>query len=76
MYYEIKNLSELDQFYNNSILTTDFYELTMASAYFSSNQFDKIGIFEMYVRKLPKNRNYLVIAGLEHVINFNRNCEK
>ena len=69
-------MSELDQFHNNSILTTDLYELTMASAYFSSNQFDKIGIFEMYVRKLPKNRNYLVIAGLEHVINFNRNCEK
>jgi nicotinate phosphoribosyltransferase len=70
LYHELKNLSELDQFYNNSILTTDFYELTMTSAYFSSNQFDNIGIFEMYVRKLPKNRNYLVIAGLEHVINF------
>jgi len=63
-------LSELDQFYNNSSLSTDFYELTMASAYFSSNQTDKLAIFEMYVRKLPKNRNYLVIAGLEHVINF------
>ncbi|HET8793638.1 MAG TPA: nicotinate phosphoribosyltransferase [Nitrososphaeraceae archaeon] len=63
-------MSELDHFYNNSILTTDFYELTMASAYFCSNQFDKIGIFEMYVRKLPNNRNYLVIAGLEQVINF------
>ena len=63
-------MSELDHFYNNSILTTDLYEITMASAYFSSNQFDKIGIFEMYVRKLPKNRNYLVIAGLEQVINF------
>ena len=42
----------------------------MASAYFSSNQIDKLAIFEMYVRKLPKNRNYLVVAGLEHVINF------
>ena len=63
-------MSELDQFYNNSSLSTDLYELTMASAYFSSNQTDKLAIFEMFVRKLPKNRNYLVVAGLEHVINF------
>jgi nicotinate phosphoribosyltransferase len=63
-------LSELDQFYNNSSLSTDFYELTMASAYFSSNQYDKIGVFELFVRKLPHNRNYLVAAGLKHVIDF------
>jgi nicotinate phosphoribosyltransferase len=63
-------LSELDQFYNNSSLSTDLYELTMASAYFSSHQTDKLAIFEMYVRKLPKNRNYLVVAGLKHAIDF------
>jgi nicotinate phosphoribosyltransferase len=42
----------------------------MAYAYFSSHQNDKIGIFEMYIRKLPNNRNYLVAAGLKHVIDF------
>ena len=42
----------------------------MASAYFSSHQTDKLAIFEMYVRKLPKNRNYLVVAGLKHAIDF------
>lgn len=51
-------------------LFTDFYELSMAAAYFNSNQKDTIGIFEMFVRKLPKNRSYLVAAGLEQVIYF------
>jgi nicotinate phosphoribosyltransferase len=63
-------LFELDQFYNNSSLSTDFYELTMASAYFSANQSDKLATFEMFVRTLPNNRNYLVVAGLEQVIAY------
>ena len=63
-------MSELDQFYNNASLSTDFYELTMASAYFSANQSNKLAIFEMFVRTLPKNRNYLVAAGLKQAIEF------
>jgi nicotinate phosphoribosyltransferase len=51
-------------------LFTDFYELCMAAAYFNSNQKDTIGLFEMFVRKLPKNRSYLVTVGLEQVIHF------
>ena len=52
-------------------LATDFYELAMAAAYYYSNyqttyDINKIkGIFEMFVRKLPRNRSYLVAAGLE-----------
>ncbi|HJT85321.1 MAG TPA: nicotinate phosphoribosyltransferase [Nitrososphaeraceae archaeon] len=61
---------ELNQFYNNSSLSTDFYNFTMAYAYFSSQQNDKIGIFEMYIRKLPNNRAYLVAVGLKYVIDF------
>jgi nicotinate phosphoribosyltransferase len=51
-------------------LFTDFYELSMAAAYFNSGQKDTIGLFEMFVRKLPKNRSYLIAAGLEQVIYF------
>jgi nicotinate phosphoribosyltransferase len=57
-------------------LATDFYELTMAAAYYYSNyqtdyDTNKIkGIFEMFVRKLPRNRSYLVAAGLEQVLYF------
>ena len=46
----------------------DFYELNMAAAYFKANQKGTIGIFEMFIRKLPTNRSYLVAAGLEQVI--------
>ena len=63
-------MSQLDQFYNNSSLSTDFYELTMAAAYFSTNQSNKLATFEMFIRTLPKNRNYLVAVGLEQVIEF------
>jgi nicotinate phosphoribosyltransferase len=46
-------------------LATDFYQLAMAAAYYYSTQPDydtnKIkGIFEMFVRKLPRNRSYLI----------------
>ena len=56
-------------------LATDFYELTMAAAYYYSNYrtdcgSNKIkGIFEMFVRKLPRNRSYLVAAGLDEGAN-------
>jgi nicotinate phosphoribosyltransferase len=54
----------------NSALLTDFYEIVMAAAYFESGQFDRIGLFEMFARKLPRNRKYLIAAGLEQVIQY------
>jgi nicotinate phosphoribosyltransferase len=54
----------------NSALLTDFYEIVMAAAYFESGQFDRIGLFEMFPRKLPRNRKYLIAAGLEQVIQY------
>lgn len=62
-------------------LATDFYELTMAAAYYYSNyqtDYDSNeieGIFEMFVRKLPRNRSYLVAAGLEQVLDFLTNVK-
>ncbi len=51
-------------------LATDYYELTMAAAYFNSKQKERRGIFELFVRKLPKNRAYMVVAGLEQVLSY------
>jgi len=54
-------------------LATDFYELTMAAAYHCSSDYankKKRGIFEMFVRRLPRNRSYLVAAGLEQALYF------
>ncbi|MHA2287187.1 MAG: nicotinate phosphoribosyltransferase [Promethearchaeota archaeon] len=64
----------------NLILGTDFYELTMGAAYYQYNldndikEEDDIAVFELFIRKYPKNRNYLVFAGLEQVIHYLQNA--
>ena len=55
-----------------SVLLTDLYELTMAAAYFQ-DQFRTIASFELFVRKLPHNRGYLLAAGLEQALEFLHN---
>jgi nicotinate phosphoribosyltransferase len=52
-----------------SALLTDLYELTMAAAYFD-NGFQPKASFELFVRSLPPERNYLVAAGLELALEF------
>lgn len=51
-------------------LATDLYELTMAAAYFRSGQADRKAVFEAFVRKLPRNRSYMVVAGLEQTLQY------
>ena len=51
-------------------LATDYYELTMAAVYFKSKQTDRRGIFELFVRRLPRNRSYMVVAGLEQALRY------
>jgi len=64
----------------NIILSTDFYELTMGAAYYQYNldnsikEEDDIAVFDLFIRKYPKNRNYLIFAGLEQVIHYLQNA--
>ena len=61
---------------NNMILATDFYQLTMGAAYYQYNLENKVNeeenraTFELFIRKFPRNRNYLIFAGLEQVVYF------
>ncbi|HJQ25771.1 MAG TPA: nicotinate phosphoribosyltransferase [Blastocatellia bacterium] len=50
-------------------LATDLYELTMAAAYFD-NRIQTRAIFELFVRRLPDRRSYLISAGLEQTIDY------
>ncbi|MEN3333591.1 MAG: nicotinate phosphoribosyltransferase [Blastocatellia bacterium] len=50
-------------------LSTDLYELTMAAAYFD-NRIATRAIFELFVRRLPDHRAYLIAAGLEQAIDY------
>jgi nicotinate phosphoribosyltransferase len=52
-----------------SALLTDLYQLTMLQGYYEQNM-DEPAVFEFFVRKLPKNRGYLVAAGLEQVLTY------
>ncbi|MCP5005149.1 MAG: nicotinate phosphoribosyltransferase [Planctomycetes bacterium] len=54
---------------DNLCITTDLYQLTMAAGYFECKR-DHTATFELFVRKLPQNRSYLVVAGLEQAIYY------
>lgn len=55
---------------NNSLgMATDLYQLTMAAGYFEQKMQD-IATFELSIRHLPKNRSYLVTAGLEQALHY------
>lgn len=53
----------------SSPLSTDLYQLTMLQAYFESGM-DRTAVFELFARKLPENRNFLLAAGLEQALAF------
>src|SRR5262245_11130424 len=48
-------------------LLTDLYELTMAGGYFAAGMHQRRATFELFVRRLPKSRSFLVTAGLEQL---------
>lgn len=53
----------------SSVLLTDLYELTMLQAYFEQRM-EALAVFELFVRKLPARRNFLVAAGLAQAVEY------
>jgi len=51
-------------------LLTDLYELTMSAGYYSAGLADQVATFELSVRRLPKNRDFLVAAGLAQAVEY------
>ena len=54
---------------SRSVLLTDLYELTMLEAYFQERM-NGAAVFELFVRKLPPGRNFLVAAGLAQAVDY------
>jgi nicotinate phosphoribosyltransferase len=52
-----------------SALLTDLYQLNMMQAYIDRGE-TKTAVFEFFVRKLPRDRGFLIAAGLEQVLDF------
>jgi nicotinate phosphoribosyltransferase len=53
-----------------SALNTDLYQLTMAAGYFVAGKTEDIATFELYVRRLPDTRNFLLQAGLQQAVEY------
>ncbi len=51
-------------------LLTDLYELTMAAGYFAAGKQNDTGIFEFTIRHLPRNREFVLVAGLHRAIEY------
>ena len=48
---------------------TDLYQLTMLDAYLERDMCDQ-AVFEFFVRRLPEQRNFLMAAGLEQLLDY------
>ena len=53
-------------------LLTDRYELAMLGAYLREGIAERRGVFELSVRRLPANRRFLLVAGLDRVVRYLR----
>jgi nicotinate phosphoribosyltransferase len=54
-------------------LLTDFYQITMAYAYWKCGKAEEEAVFNMFFRKCPFNGNYVVSSGLDFIIDFIEN---
>jgi len=54
---------------SNAALLTDLYELTMAASYFR-HKMEERSTFDLFVRRLPASRNFLIACGLEHALEY------
>jgi nicotinate phosphoribosyltransferase len=52
-----------------SLLLTDLYQLNMLAAY-AAHGMNATAVFELFVRKLPPQRGFLMAAGLEQLLGF------
>ncbi|MEE1352751.1 MAG: nicotinate phosphoribosyltransferase [Acutalibacteraceae bacterium] len=54
----------------NLTLLTDFYELTMANGYFQNGFKDTIAYFDMFYRNTPDNGGFVIMAGVEQMVDY------
>lgn len=59
----------MERMFEQSLLLTDLYELSMLEAYIAHGMMEQAS-FELFVRKLPPERQFLVMAGLEQLVDF------
>ncbi len=53
-----------------SALVTDLYQLTMAAGYWEAGKAQERATFDLFVRRLPKYRNFVIAAGLQQAVEY------
>ena len=56
----------------NSVLLTDLYQLTMLQTY-HAERMRETAVFELFARRLPSEREFLLAAGLEQALDYLEN---
>ncbi len=51
-------------------LLTDLYQLTMAAGFHLAGKTGDRAVFELFLRRLPPNRNFMVAAGLQQAVDY------
>src|SRR5580698_11671811 len=54
-------------------LSTDLYQLTMAAGYYEAGKLEERATFELFVRRLPPNLNFVLAAGLAQAVEYLKN---
>ncbi|GHB25742.1 nicotinate phosphoribosyltransferase [Mongoliitalea lutea] len=62
-----------DLYQGSLALLTDFYQITMAYAYWKSGKANEVATFNLFFRKNPFQSGFTIAAGLDYVIDFCRN---
>ena len=56
----------------NLTMSTDLYQLTMVYGYYKTGTAHRIGVFDLFFRRLPWGNGYALAAGLEQAIDYIR----
>jgi nicotinate phosphoribosyltransferase len=61
-------MKEQDEIYR--LLSTDYYELTMAKGYLDSRMENDTATFDLFIRSLPENWGFFIANGIEDAVDF------
>ena len=56
-------------------MLTDLYQLTMDASYLDNDKHEDMAVFDLFVRKLPKDWGYFIVNGIEDAVDYLTNIK-